>query len=403
MSVADAEQSEVAVLGAGPIGIEAALLARRGGRDVQVYELDCVGAHIERWSHVEFFSPWRLNRSEWGRSTLEETGRELRPDEEFPTGGEYLEHYLRPLAWSQRLEQCVHTGCEVLEVSRAGALKTDCIGSETRADSPFVLRLNDAGDVRFASAEVLIDATGVYRTPNGLGPGGLRAAGETDHRERIEYYVPDVLDAERASYAGRRTLVVGAGYSAVTTLRNLQRLRAERGETEIAWLRREESEPYPLIPDDPLPVRRELSEFGNAVSRGDIPEIQVIEGTVRRIESGESRPLAVGLEGADGGRRFECGRIVANVGYRPDLSLLRELQVRTCWATEGAMDLAASLLASESADCLDQETGGVELLEHPEPNFYMLGSKSYGRNSAFLLQDGFDQIRQVYESLEIEP
>jgi hypothetical protein len=32
----------------------------------------------------------------------------------------------------------------------------------------------------------------------------------------------------------------------------------------------------------------------------------------------------------------------------------------------------------------------------PEPNFYVLGAKSYGRDSRFLLSDGHDQIRRVF-------
>jgi len=404
MTVHSVESSEVAVLGAGPVGIEAALHARRRGWDVQVYERDEPGAHVDRWSHVEFFSPWRLERSDWGENVVEAAGGILAPDDAYPTGAEYLEKYLRPLARSELLSGRVATDCEVLGVSRAGALKTDHIGSDERSRTPFVLRLDDGGEECFAEAEVVIDATGAYRTPNGLGPGGLRAAGELDHQDRIEYYIPDVLGADRETYADRRTLVVGAGYSAVTTLRNLQRLRAECRGTEVAWLRREESEPYPLIPDDPLPMRRELSEFGNAVARGEIAEIEVIEGTIRRIESGEERPLSLQISRNDSSVHSSVhsawDQIVATVGYRPDLTPLRELQIHECWATEGPINLAAALLASESDDCLDRETGGVELLEHPEPNFYMLGSKSYGRNSAFLLKDGFEQIRQVFDSLE---
>ncbi len=39
---------------------------------------------------------------------------------------------------------------------------------------------------------------------------------------------------------------------------------------------------------------------------------------------------------------------------------------------------------------------GGSLLRNPEPNFYILGAKSYGRNSAFLLRAGFEQVREVF-------
>ena len=53
-------------------------------------------------------------------------------------------------------------------------------------------------------------------------------------------------------------------------------------------------------------------------------------------------------------------RVIANVGYSPDAELYRELQV--------------------------QERPAA--LRHPEPNFFVLGAKSYGRNSNFLLRQG---------------
>ena len=33
---------------------------------------------------------------------------------------------------------------------------------------------------------------------------------------------------------------------------------------------------------------------------------------------------------------------------------------------------------------------------NPEPNFYILGSKSYGRGAQFLLSVGLEQIREVF-------
>ena len=43
-------------------------------------------------------------------------------------------------------------------------------------------------------------------------------------------------------------------------------------------------------------------------------------------------------------------------------------------------------------DCLAQPAPGRETLLNPEPGFYILGSKSYGRGSAFLLKIGYEQV-----------
>ena len=38
----------------------------------------------------------------------------------------------------------------------------------------------------------MIDASGTWRRPNPAGSGGIDAAGEREHRDRIAYGIPDV-------------------------------------------------------------------------------------------------------------------------------------------------------------------------------------------------------------------
>jgi len=67
------------------------------------------------------------------------------------------------------------------------------------------------------------------------------------------------------------------------------------------------------------------------------------------------------------------------------------------------MKLAASLLAGSSADCLDQASAGAETLVTPEPGFFILGAKSYGRNSQFLIRLGLAQVREAFTLIEQRP
>ena len=60
----------VAILGAGPIGIESALAAREMGHDVTVLEQGDVAAGVCRWGHVKMFTPWQMNTTARGRSRL---------------------------------------------------------------------------------------------------------------------------------------------------------------------------------------------------------------------------------------------------------------------------------------------------------------------------------------------
>lgn len=48
------------------------------------------------------------------------------------------------------------------------------------------------------------------------------------------------------------------------------------------------------------------------------------------------------------------------------------------------MNLSAALLGAAGGDCLAQPAVGIEALRTPEPGFFVLGAKSYGRLSTFL-------------------
>ena len=102
---------------------------------------------------------------------------------------------------------------------------------------------------------------------------------------------------------------------------------------------------------------------------------------------------------------WEVDRVLANIGYTPDTDLYRELQVHECYASRGPMSLAASLLSAGvgGGDCLAQPTPGPDTLKNPEPRFFILGAKSYGRNSAFLLRIGHAQVRGAYSLLHEDP
>jgi NADPH-dependent 2,4-dienoyl-CoA reductase/sulfur reductase-like enzyme len=57
--------AHVAILGAGPVGLEAALAASDAGWPFTVYESAArAGGNVSRWEHVRLFSAWPMNVSE---------------------------------------------------------------------------------------------------------------------------------------------------------------------------------------------------------------------------------------------------------------------------------------------------------------------------------------------------
>lgn len=393
--------SEVAILGAGPIGLEAALAAADAGWPFTVYESGGgVGGNVAQWAHVRLFTPWSMNVSERMARHLRAAGR--RPpegDDECPTGSQLVADLLEPLASLPEVAGRIHFGSRVLNVGREGLLKHQEIGSEERAARPFrILVRRGDGSTGTTSATLVLDCTGNYATPNAAGDAGIPAPGEDQLADRIVRRMPD-LARERDSWAGRAILLIGAGWSAQTTARDLAELVPSAPGTEVIWAVRQTNPNWGEVADDPLPARQALVESSRRIAAGLVPGIRMQYGvSVDSFERDDGRVL-VRLRGA-GGTEVRVDRVVSLTGYVPDASLYRQLQVHECYATSAPMGLAAQLLGDAGANCLEPTGYGVDVLRSPEPNFFLLGAKSYGRNSEFLMRTGYEQVREVASAYE---
>jgi hypothetical protein len=205
----------VAVLGAGPIGLEAALYARSLGFAVTVYERGQAGEHVRRWGHVRLFSPFGMNSTPLGRATLRNAT--LPGEHDCVTGAEHLAVYLAPLAASDLLKESIQTESLVIRIGRSGYLKSEAPGDAKRGQTPFRLLVRKANGERVDEADIVIDCTGTYATHRWMGDGGIPSVGELGAEQQICWGLDDVLGGRKAHYAGKSILLVGSGYSAATS------------------------------------------------------------------------------------------------------------------------------------------------------------------------------------------
>lgn len=364
----------IAIIGAGPTGIEAGLAARAAGHRVSLFEAGEIGQGVRDWGHVRLFTPWHMNTSERGRALVDDLG-DL---DVCPTGAEFADRYLIPLG----LGLDVRTGHRLIAASRGALRKGTPIGG-TRGASGFRLLFDTTRGETVVTADALFDCTGVSSQHNPAGIGGMVAEGERELAAagRVTYGVqhPDNLPADGV------IAVVGAGATGSTLVRSL----VQRGR-EVLWITGAEAPAFSSPDNDPLDERRALW-LSSRKARNEVSWLAGVE-----VTGMESRGRQIRIHLTDG-NSADAAHLVACTGHRPDLSITRELQVHHCYASEGPMKLAAALLASsgDGGDCLQQVSQGPEVLKTPEPRFFVLGAKSYGRRNDFLLQIGRDQIRDA--------
>ncbi len=398
------------MIGAGPIGLYAAFRLVQAGHRVVIWEKGSIASNVEQWGHVTLFSAMALNLPDDCRKALE-TGLEGAPPrcvpskDAFLTGHEFRRDVLLPLAtYLQATGRCtIQEHCSVVGLARGHLLKKEgigAVGDERRKTLPFraLLRRND--DEAWEEAMAVVDCSGTYapETAQRSGSGGLSAPGEA--KAEALGLVSRVIPSP-GSFKGKRVAVLGGGFSAITTIRNLS--NEADGPAAIMWLvRKGTSEaPYARVEGDPLPQRDALAAYGNGLADiGESGALTCMRGArIQRMDVVDNS-LKVTLTDET---FVEADHLVSLTGYRPDADLYRELHVHQCYASDGPMKLAATLLAAAAGggggDCLKQAAPGAATLRNPEPRFYILGMKSYGRNSSFLMRVGYEQCSLLVEEL----
>ncbi|WAX79215.1 NAD(P)-binding domain-containing protein [Streptomyces sp. KMM 9044] len=394
-SVPAAGRLPVVVVGAGPVGLAAA--AHLVERDIEPLVLEAgpsAGTAVRGWAHVRLFSPWAEVTDPAAEKLLAPTGW-ARPDgTAYPTGGDWAEQYLQPLA--DVLGDKVRYGATVTGVARAGR---DRIVDSGRDEQPFTVHIRSAGGrEERITARAVIDASGTWSTPGPMGADGLPALGEKSAADRVSYRVPDLTDpAVRARYAGRRTAVVGSGASAFTALAHLADLAGDEPGTHAVWVLRRgiTGSTYGGGEADQLPARGALGlRAAAAVENG-----YASAATGFRTESVE-REGDIGSDGrlvlvAEDGRRLgPVDEIIVLTGFRPDLSFLSELRLGLDERLQAPTALAP-LIDPNVHSCGTVYPHGVNELSHPEQGVHLVGMKSYGRAPTFLAMTGYEQVRSV--------
>jgi cation diffusion facilitator CzcD-associated flavoprotein CzcO len=395
---------QLAILGAGPTGLEAALAAAEEGFPFTVYEAaPGVAGNVRAWGHVRLFTPWEMNVSPRMRRHLAAAGAEPPDGAECPTGGELAERLFEPLAGLPEIAPHLRLGTRVLGIGREGLLKHEEIATAERGRRPFRLLLtDDTGREWTETADLVIDASGSWGHPNTLGDAGIPAPGERRFAGEIRSDIPD-FTREAADWAGKTVLLAGAGHSAQTAARELARLAEEAPDTEVIWLLRNPEPSWGTHPGDPLPERAGLAAKAAALAAGASPAVKVKRGAVVEEISKPNGRLHIVLRNGEGPETVEVDRILSLTGSVGDREIYRQLQVHECYATCGPIKLAGALLGAGSSDCLTQTSHGADTLTNPEPGFFILGSKSYGRNNTFLMRIGWEQVGEVFGLLDGRP
>jgi thioredoxin reductase len=380
----------VVVIGAGPQGLAAAAHLVEREQPVLVLEAgESAAAAVSQWGHVRLFSEWSELVDKAAARMLEPTGWDA-PTTGYPTGAQWISGYLAPLAAA--LGDRIRYGSRVVGVSRRGR---DRLVDAGRAEQPFTVHVEAAdGTEDRVDARAVIDASGTWSTPNPAGADGLPALGERAAAELLDYRIPDYR--ARTKYEGTHSVVVGSGHSAVTAVIALGRIARRDPSTKVTWVLRRGTvgNTFGGGEADELPARGRLGI--TAKEFVDAGLIDLVTGF--RVEKIARHGDQVLLTSEDGRTLAPADHVAVLTGFRPDLSFLSELRLELDATLQAPVRIAAEVDPNLHSCGSVAATGAADLAQ-PEPNFYLVGAKSYGRAPTFLALTGYEQVRSVVAEL----
>lgn len=385
----------VAVIGGGPVGVEAALYARFLGYFVILFDARRVGSRLVRWGELPMKIPFGEATSTLGLAALEAQGvtQDLPDANAIVTYREYIEKYVTPIAKSDLLEECIHINSPAISVSRAHYQKFQPASIEDRSEDEFRLLLNGKVRGEFTQlADIVLDCSGAGRIPAGIGPGGGMAIGQAALSEHFEVGPRDLSDKDHDRFVGKHTVLFGSGPVACRNAAQFTALARDNPSTKLTW----------VIPKDVM-HQEWLAETAKVSSDLAIESSRILSGDC----DGAVHIDAWGAESIarDNSGKWHIKLLVTEedtADLEADVILVTELHDSWRFADGLGISLCphrrlttsgAQWLASQTTDelAITQESFITS-----EPHYYVLGRKSVGGDSRFSLAHARQQIQQVF-------
>ncbi|WP_149495005.1 NAD(P)-binding domain-containing protein [Roseiconus lacunae] len=274
-SISTSDKTEVAIVGAGPIGIELGVALKRAGVAAELFDAGPIGQTISWWApQTRWFS---------SNERIAIAGVPLLTvDQSKATREEYLT-YLRSVVSQFGLS--VHPYCPVVDVQR----QSGGLGVTTKP----------GGEVRTWMARAVVLAIGGTDHPRRLGIPG-------EDLPHVDGYL-----RETHRYFGRRVLIIGGRNSAIEAA-----LRLHHAGAKVALSYRGETLPEDGIKYWLRPEINGLLKAGRIESLMGTEAVQIKSRSVhlRKIDSGE--PIEVAADD-----------VLSLIGYSQDKTLLRSAGV----------------------------------------------------------------------------
>lgn len=358
----------VLIIGAGPIGL--AMASRLTLANIPFLILEkgrSAGSNILSWGHVNLFTNWKESVDDQSVKLLSNQGIDIKLPNSNPSGADFVNDYLIKLASLIPNDQ-IHYNSEVKSV-QLNDFQTE-----------FLVKYVYQGTTEMIKTKYVFDASGTWQSPNSL------VKNQNEYQDYICTGIPDV-NFTNSLESGSKIAIVGSGHSAMNSILQL----SSRKDLKLIWIIRS-SKPRFGLSKVGGKSRNLENEIKSLIDKGalelkggfQIDKLQ-IENQKLNIES-NNRDFVTGVH-----------KVISNIGSLPNHGLLLNLDLTLDTKYLVPIELAGKINpALHSCDTVSfdfQDTLATE------SNYFLIGSKTFGKASNFLLSKGYTILDQIIDEI----
>lgn len=354
----------IAIIGAGPIGLGMAVRLINANLPFVILEKGpSVGWNMLDWGHIHLFTSWEDSIDPVSHKYLKEQGIDFSLKPTCPTGAAYVDEFLAKLAKSMP-SSCISFESEV---------KTIDYKPDTKV---FEVSYQNKNVIKTIKCKVVLDASGNWTQPNTI------IKDQHLFQDKIYSGIPD-SDHINGLPSNSSIAVLGSGHSAMNSLVELTKY----SEHKLHWL-----------------IRGEAPKFGKSKVGGKSESLenkvdqlikdQLIElHTGFSIESLQTDEDGLYLRSTNRREPLFVNRLISNIGAFPDYSGIKNFDIEV---DENFM------IAPKMIERIDPRIHSCNTVSYVFEDtiitnvpYYVIGMKSFGKASNFLLSSGFKVLDQI--------
>lgn len=360
----------IAVIGGGPVGLEAAIYGRFLGYFVSIFEQRRVAHRMLDWHDRPLAVTVGECTTSMGHAAIAAQNPEYvkRPAGEVYTGRSFAEEYLLPLAKTDLLFDDIHFLSPVADVSRCRTYVTDEMERQERCNDEFRILVEGRHRGPWVSrADIVIDCRGSVQKQSGMGPGGGLAIGEAALRDSFLLHTPLDRKFEAKSVVGKHVCLVGQSVRAAQFATEYLKQFGQEAGSRLTWVVRSDH-------------------------RHDGPWIESALSTIR--ETATSNIVIVECLGVEQIQRNEAGVYQLRFLRDDDSTVEMACDAVLSLASGRSVELSSELIAGKPAGASDESSFLTN-----EPGLYVLRGGSIEDGAGVGLSAAYRNIRELFAML----